>query len=505
MEQQNIWNAEKKEKEPRKWFKSLTTFLVSMSIFIQCSCRLGSKALISWLLLLTFFSFDSWIPTFSSFKSWMLDSFSSFNWRLVLFSFKSWMLAFSSFKSWVFDCFSSFASSWPEPWNVYEGLRPLCKEFRNVVTRQMAGATSSKMHPLPGPWMIHPKKYHPNISCKTSFTRWIVVLSSRARLNQRSFCCSFASLDNPSSFPAAVLALPENPASFLAAVFFLQDDPSSFPATLLWSLLASFPAFFSSWVNETHLMSAKLLSVITSKVYVTIIVDLRWMRNSILVDEDKFCNAWWRRFVALSNCCSKWKVVASNCCKLKQLAAVADDWAAWLSQQVAGAAKVGQEGTRPSWQAVQGGKAAWLSQQVAGAVQAEQEGARPSRRAVAVEGGQATGLNGAGKGARQMPRKRLQAEQEGRHCCLFGTFLMTGPFCGQKLLNIGFGTRWMGTRSKYQCLIEWRNPTILKHECLDALTRSCLLLEILPPCTLDKHVINCFINITGRLDGRHGC
>ena len=96
-----------------------------------------------------------------------------------------------------------------------------------------------------------------------------------------------------------------------------------------------------------------------------------------------------------------------------------NDWAAWLGQQAA-APKAGQEGTRPSWQAVGGGQAAGLSQQVAGA----------------------------GKGARQMPRKGLQAEQEGRHCCLFGTFLMTGPFCGQKLLNIGFGTRWMGTRSK---------------------------------------------------------
>ena len=150
----------------------LTTFLVSMSIFIQCSCRLGSKALISWLLLLTFFSFDSWIPTFSSFKSWMLDSFSSFNWMLVLFSFKSWMLTFFSFKSWQLDSLFSFASSWPEPWNVYEGLRPLTKEFRNVITRQMAGATSSEMQPLPGPWIIHPKKCK---QCKTLASELLII------------------------------------------------------------------------------------------------------------------------------------------------------------------------------------------------------------------------------------------------------------------------------------------------------------------------------------------
>ena len=55
------------------------------------------------------------------------------------------------------------------------------------------------------------------------------------------------------------------------------------------------------------------------------IEDLGWMRSSILVDEHKLCKARRRRFVALSNCCSKWKIVASNCCKLKQLAAVADD------------------------------------------------------------------------------------------------------------------------------------------------------------------------------------
>ena len=153
------------------------------------------------------------------------------------------------------------------------------------------------------------------------------------------------------------------------------------------------------------------------------------MRNSILVDEDKFCKAW-GRFVALSNSSSELEVVAGNCCKLKQPGVAAEEvQAAGPCQQAVGAAKAGQEGARHSWQAAPAGEggrqAAWPNHhQAAGAAE-----------------------------ARQMPSsKGFEAEQGGWHCCLAGSLLMTGClFMWEKILSIGFRTRWMAFRSKWNC------------------------------------------------------